>query len=148
MSTIIDDRTAITDLTIDYCWTLDLRQFEHLREIFLPDGSFDVGGTVFSGIDAIIGKISSALNPMDESHHLISNHQIRVDGDSATSRCYLQAQHVRKAAVGGKNFIIAGRYEDRLRRTPDGWRIEYRTLLRTWTEGNPDVARSAPSPNQ
>jgi hypothetical protein len=135
------DRLAITDLTIDYCWTLDLKNFENLRNIFLPDASFDVGGSVFSGIDAIIGKISSALTMMDESQHLISNHQIRVDGDTATSRCYLQAQHVREAADGGRNFIIAGRYEDNLRRTPEGWRIEYRRLVRTWWEGNPKVAR-------
>jgi SnoaL-like domain len=141
MSTDFDDRIAITDLTIDYCWTLDLKNFENLRNIFLPDASFDVGGTVFSGINNIIGKVSSALTMMDESQHLISNHQIRVDGDTATSRCYLQAQHVREAAVGGKNFIIAGRYEDTLRRTPDGWRIAYRSLVRTWWEGNPQVAR-------
>jgi SnoaL-like domain len=141
MSTTVDDRTAITDLTIAYCWTLDLKEFENLRNIFLPDATFDVGGPVFSGIDSIIAKVSAALTPMDASHHLISNHQIRVDGDTATSRCYLQAQHVREAAVGGQNFIIAGRYEDKLRRTPDGWRIEFRRLVRTWSEGNPDVSR-------
>jgi SnoaL-like domain len=148
MSKNVDDRTAIADLTIDYCWSLDLQDFDRLRHIFLPDASFDVGGTVHVGIDAIIAKVSAALTPMDASHHLISNHQIRVDGDSATSRCYLQAQHVREAAVGGKNFIIAGRYEDTLTRTPDGWRIAYRTLVRTWWEGNPEVARANPLPKQ
>jgi 3-phenylpropionate/cinnamic acid dioxygenase small subunit len=78
---------------------------------------------------------------MDETQHLISNHQINVQGDTATCRCYLQAQHVRKAAHGGPNFIIAGRYEDQLTRTSEGWRISFRRLVVMWTDGNPAVSR-------
>jgi hypothetical protein len=48
---------------------------------------------------------------------------------------------VRKAAEGDPNFIIAGRYEDELARTPDGWRIVFRKLTVMWTSGNPGVAR-------
>ena len=64
-------------------------------------------------------------------------HQVRVDGDTATNRCYLQAQHV----VGGANYIVGGRYEDRLVRTDDGWRIAHRALIVMWTEGDPSVLR-------
>jgi hypothetical protein len=78
---------------------------------------------------------------MDETLHLISNHQIVVRGDTATCRWYLQAQLVRKAAHGGPNFIIAGRYEDELKRTADGWRITFRRLVVMWTDGNPAVSR-------
>ena len=58
------------------------------------------------------------------------------DGDQATHRCYMHAQHVLRAADGGRNFIIAGHYVDRLVRTTDGWRITHRDLIVTWTEGN------------
>ncbi len=135
------DRMAITDLTISYTWALDQHEFERLREVFLPDATFNVAGVPLSGIDAIIEKVSGSLSPLDDSQHIISNHQIRIDGDTATSRCYLQAQHVRNAADGGPNYIFAGRYEDELVRTSDGWRIAKRSLVHMWTEGNPAVTR-------
>ena len=73
--------------------------------------------------------------PLDVSQHMVSTHQFAVDGDRATGRCYLHAQHV----AGGGQFVVAGRYEDRYRRTPDGWRIEHRTLTVMWTAGDPAV---------
>ena len=64
---------------------------------------------------------------------------MRLDGDRARSTCYLQAQHVGTGTEGGDHFIIAGRYDDELVRTPDGWRIRDRRLDIVWTSGNPAV---------
>ena len=81
------------------------------------------------------------FEPLDDSQHLVATHQVRVDGDEATCRCYLQAQHVRAGVEGGDTFLFAGRYEDRFERTSDGWRIRHRTIVRMWTDGNPAVVR-------
>ena len=62
-----------------------------------------------------------------------------VDGDTATSTCYLHAQHVLPGTAGGDQFVFAGRYLDNLVRTADGWRIAERTLEAMWTSGNPAV---------
>ena len=138
-----DDRRAVIDLTIAYTWAIDTHNWDALRSIFVPDATaFLVDERV--GIDSIIERISAALGPLDDSQHLIGNHQVRIDGDSATCRCYLQAQHVRRAAEGGPNFIVAGRYEDEMVRTTQGWRISRRVLVVTWTDGNPFVVRPAP----
>lgn len=136
------DRQAVIDLTIAYAWAIDAHDWDALRDIFLPDATaLLVDERV--GIDSIIERIRTALTPLDASQHLIGNHQVRLNGDTATCRCYLQAQHVRRAAEGGPNFIVAGRYEDEMVRTPAGWRIRRRVLVRTWTEGNPNVVRAA-----
>jgi len=132
------DERAVIDVTVAYTWALDGKDFEALRDVFLPDATAELGRHL-EGIDAIIERIAGALGPLDDSQHLIGNHQVRLDGDQATCRCYLQAQHVRAAAEGGPNFIIAGRYEDRLRRTPAGWRIAHRSLIPMWRDGNPAV---------
>jgi hypothetical protein len=50
---------------------------------------------------------------------------------------------VRQGTDGGYTFTIGGTYEDRLVRVGDEWRIANRTLLRTWTEGNPAVLSEA-----
>ena len=47
------------------------------------------------------------------------------------------------ALRAGRTYIMAGRYEDHLVRTPDGWRIADRTLTIDWTEGNPDIRQGA-----
>jgi hypothetical protein len=135
-----DDRQAIIDLTIAYCWAIDSKEWELLRSIFLPEATALLGDER-DGIESIMTRISSALGHLDASQHIISNHQIAIDGDSATSRCYLHAQHVRRGAEGSPNYIVAGRYLDRFVRTPEGWRILRRDLLVDWTEGNVRVVR-------
>jgi hypothetical protein len=137
---LLVDRAAITDVTIRYCWALDTKDWAVLDTVFTEDANGDLLEDVVGRV-AIKKRVETALSRMDETQHLISNHQIVVRGDTATCRCYLQAQHVRKAAHGGPNFIIAGRYEDELKRTADGWRITFRRLVVMWTDGNPGVSR-------
>ena len=140
LHTLIDERD-IRDVAFRYCRALDTKDWALLDEVFLPDATGELGTpTTLVGIDAIRGRIRTALEHLDDSQHLVGNHEIEVVGDSATHRCYLQAQHIRAAATGGPNYIVAGRYEDRLVRTPDGWRIAHRTLTVMWTDGNVAVA--------
>lgn len=136
-----NDRLAIMELTHAYCWALDTHQWDDLRHVFLPDARAVLGGSDLAGIDAIIARVTAALSPLDDSQHMVSTHQISITGDTATCRCYLQAQHVRHGAPGGPNFIIAGRYEDELVRNEHGWRISRRELIPMWREGNPAVVR-------
>jgi len=137
------DRQAIIDVTIAYCWALDTKQWDALDEVFAPDATAMLASPApLAGVGAIKERVRRALEPLDASQHIVANHQIAIDGDDATCRCYLQAQHVRHAAAeagAGANFIIAGRYEDQLQRTPAGWRITHRELVPMWREGNPAV---------
>ena len=94
-----------------------------------------------SGLDAITSVCRRGLSRLDTSHHMVTNHQVTVEGDEAQHRCYVHAQHVRHDAEDGPNFIVGGRYEDQLVRTEHGWRIKHRDLIVTWSEGNPGVSR-------
>lgn len=130
------ERSAIVQLTIDYCWALDSGHWDGLRGLFTPDATADLGAGGQRGIDEIIARVSSALGPLDDSQHLVSNHQIDLDGRQATGRCYLQAQHIRAGADGGDLYTVGGRYEDRYVRTDAGWRIAERRIVPMWTAGN------------
>ena len=107
--------------------------------MFAPDATADLRGVHCDDQDAIIARISGGVGRLDATQHLVANHQVRVDGDTATHRCHLQSQHVKRGTPGGDNYLIGGIYDDRLARTPDGWRITYRTLIEVWTDGNPAV---------
>ena len=140
LQTLIDERD-IRNVAFRYCRALDPKDWALLDEVFLPDATGELGTpTTLVGLEAIRGRIQKALEHLDESQHLVGNHEIDVTGDSATHRCYLQAQHIREGAHCGPNYIVAGRYEDRLVRTSSGWRIAHRTLAVMWTEGNVTVA--------
>ena len=136
LQTLLDDR-EIRHLAFRYCRALDTKDWALLDEVFVPDATAQLGQpAMLVGIEEIRTRIRTALRSLDDSQHLVGNHEIAVDGDTATHRCYLQAQHVRVAAPGGPNDIVAGRYEDRLVRTEHGWRIAHRTLTVMWAEGN------------
>ena len=138
---LMDERDIVAVVS-RYCRALDTKDWPLLSDVFLPDATAELGaGARLVGLDAILVRIRTALQHLDDSQHLVGNHEVVIDGDTATHRCYLQAQHVRRAAIGGPNYIVAGRYEDRLSRTPVGWRITHRTLSVMWTDGNLAVAR-------
>jgi hypothetical protein len=139
------DHQAIVNVTHAYCWALDTHQWDDLAEVFLPEATAVLGSSELQGLTAIKERVARALGPLDDSQHMVNTHQIRLAGDTATSRCYLHAQHVRHAAADqgtlGPHFVVAGRYEDRLVRTADGWRIAHRELITMWTAGNLAVVR-------
>lgn len=136
-----EDRADIIDVTHNYCWALDRNQWGELDDVFLPEATALLGSHEAANRDEIKRICSNTLTKLDDSQHIVATHQIRIDGDTATSRCYLHAQHVRRAAGGGPHYVVAGRYEDDLVRTPAGWRIKHRTLAVMWTEGNLTVVR-------
>jgi hypothetical protein len=141
LQTLLDER-EIVQVALRYCRALDTKDWPLLDDVFLPDSTADLSsGTLLVGIEAIRERIRTALGHLDDSQHLVGNHEVTVDGDTATHRCYLQAQHIRAAAKNGPNYIVAGRYEDRFVRADAGWRMAHRTLVVMWTDGNVGVAR-------
>lgn len=136
------DQQAIADVAIRYCWALDENRWELLDDVFMPDATAHLGSAdLLDGREAIVGRCSAALTPLDDSQHIVSNHQVTIDGDTATHRCYLHAQHIRRSAAAGPHYVVAGRYVDRFVRTDAGWRIVHRDLEVMWTEGNVAVVR-------
>lgn len=131
----IADRLAICDVLFRYAHALDDRDSQLLRTCFTDDAVCEVGATL-SGIDAIIAFAEGVLAGFDVTQHLITNPRCTIDGDRAESVCDLQAQHVTRGAPGGEHYVIGGRYDDSLVRTPEGWRIAHRRLRVKWSEGN------------
>ena len=137
---LIDERDIVA-VASRYCRALDTKDWPGLADVFIPDATAVLGTPVtLEGLAPITDRIRTALQHLDDSQHLVGNHEVAVDGDAATHRCYLQAQHIRHGATGGPHYIVAGRYEDRMVRTDAGWRIAHRTLVVMWTEGNVAVA--------
>jgi hypothetical protein len=141
---VLLDERDIVRTALRYCRALDTKYWGLLDEVFAADATADLlAPQRLVGLDAIRARVRGALEFLDLSQHLVGNHEIEIDGDTATHQCYLHAQHVRRAAPGGPHYVVAGRYDDRLVRTTEGWRISHRTLVVMWTDGNVAVVRPA-----
>ncbi len=138
------DRAAIVDAVIAYATALDTRDWDRLGSLFADDACWEYcgSGERLVGPSAIVARISTSLKRFDATHHLNGNHVIAVHGDEAEHTCYYQAQHVRLGLADGDKFLGGGRYDDRLRRTADGWRFTHRRIIGVWSEGNPAVIAS------
>jgi|SRR6185312_15617115 len=132
----LEDRQAIVDLLISYATALDACDFEALGNVYLSDAVAIYDGVRCDGLDAIKDICKAALVPLTASQHFLGNFHVEVDGDRAQSATYLHAQHFKTGARGRSTYVMAGTYRDRLTRTENGWRIEYRDLEITWTDGN------------
>jgi len=144
-------RQLITETLQDYAYYVDRNDAEGLvREVFCEDGAFELGAQ-----HAVIGRAELArmfaktLAPFTATSHHVSNIRIRFEGDdSATSSAYVYAWHI--AADDGRRIDLWGRYHDRLRLTPDGWRIAVRRLSVAGSDGwlNPpfDLIERLPNP--
>ena len=137
----MSDRDDIIDLAIRYTWALDTKNLDDLRNVFAPDATALLRSVECNGVDAIITRIGGAVQRLDRTQHLVSNHQVTVDGDTGTHRCQLHSQHVLEGCEGGDNYIVGGYYDDRVVLTPAGWRISHRLMQQTWVSGNPGVVR-------
>lgn len=136
-----DDRQEIEAVLLRYAQLLDTKKYARLTEVFTPEATANyVGMAVCKGLESIIGLVSGVLDRCGNTQHLLGNVQIDVQGDKATSSCYLQAIHVGLGDYSDRLLIVWGEYRDQLVRTPGGWRIVYRELTTLHSQGDIGLA--------
>jgi len=134
------DREQIIEVAVRYCTAMDTKDWSLLDRCFVADATVLYPGfDELRGLPALVGFLDGILGPLDATQHIATNFTVEVEGEEASATSYLHAQHVRHDAPGGPNFIFAGTYRDRLKRTEEGWRITRRELTTTWVEGNSRV---------
>jgi len=140
LEALLDERD-ICALLDRYAHALDEKDWSMLRTCFTEDAVALYGEALGrkDGYAAIEEACRGALERLDSSQHMLSNKEVVIDGDRATSRCYLQAQHTKAGTAGGDNLTIGGIYLDEIVRTSEGWRIAQRELRILWQEGNQAV---------
>jgi len=134
MKSLHDDIHEIQTLKARYAdavdggWTgVTPHDADAVIELFVPDGAWDSGafggGKGHAGIREYM-LTGAAIMPF--AFHHISNPLIEVDGDRATARWHaMLAVSVREQAQSQEQAKLhVGVYDDRMVRTPDGWRFE------------------------
>lgn len=130
------DRAAISDLLIDFARCLDVRDWDGYLANFADDGVLELPFGTFTGRAEIAATATRGLDAFDATHHVSTNHAIKVDGDTARSRSYLLVAHVPDAGDRGRHGDAGGWYDCSYRREPDGWRFTHVALSIVWTTGS------------
>jgi hypothetical protein len=123
----ISDRFEIQQLLIDYSTAIDKRRFDALDQVFTPDAYIDY--RAMGGIDGSFPEVKAWLAQVLPNFpvyaHMLGNFDVRIDGDSASSRtiCF------NPMVLGGdqNQILFCGLwYDDEFVRTPEGWRMSRR----------------------
>lgn len=110
-----EDALEIHGLLAEYGLAADECRFEDWARLFTPDGEMCSPSRTVRGFDALLRFISSS----QEGLHLSGLPRVEVSADRATATTpFLFVTH--------EGQVRRGIYEDTLRHTGEGWRIERR----------------------
>lgn len=120
------DIEAIRQLKHRYCGLCDDGyDADPLAELFTEDAVWD-GGPIGAhhGREAIRAFFRGSSARVPFALHLVTNPIIDVDGDAATGRWYLWEPLAYAFPDGERAYWMSARYDDRYRRTAQGWKFE------------------------
>ena len=133
----ISDRFEIQDLIAEYCDVIDKGDFDRLTEVFTEDAYIDYSamGGAKGNLNEITQFLKNVMPMFINYQHMISNYQIKIDGDSATGRimCFNPME-----ISGNPVFFLGLWYVDEYKRTPDGWRISRRSEEKSYQFNAPE----------
>lgn len=120
----LEDIQEIGQLRASYCQALDDGRWDALADTFTEDGAF-VGLSTARGRSEML-EFFPKLNSTTVTSwwHFSSNETVEVDGDFATGTTWL----LQPCVVEGESQLAAGRYDDTMIRTSDGWRFSERKV--------------------
>jgi hypothetical protein len=147
------DRQQIVEVSLNYAAGIDHRDWARYRDCFADPCRFDFSS--WSGrpaavmpADEWVAAVRSVNGSFDATQHLMTNHDIRFDGDdTAVGVNELQAQHwfsPESMVSFGRPAesawcLLGGHYTNRYERLEDGWRISECRLTVRWHIGDRSI---------
>ena len=140
------DKRALDELIYRTVHALDARDWRAYGVSFVDDVVFDFrehgaappeARQLIVGLDTIIALQASVIEGFDICQHHVTNMIHAIDGDRATTDCYLYAEHFLNTDRGDRSVSLGGRYEVSARRYADGWKVHRWRFHSPWLRGNP-----------
>jgi hypothetical protein len=128
----VSDRDELVELLGRYAAIPDTKDFEVLPSTVFTDPvtmDFESLGRpparTFS-LATLMAVFRVTFASFTATHHAITNHRVAIDGDRATIRAHVRAEHWLPSALvesGPTCWLVVGFYDDTAIRTADGWRL-------------------------
>ena len=138
----IADRVEIEALRGEYTDAVMMRDYDRVAVLFTPDGALRMPNVPVDlvGLDQIRAwgdRVPAFVDYLVQTTH---PGIIRLDGDTASGRAYLQELIRLRDGSSHLNYAI---YHDRYRRSADGWRFAERVYEIRYLDHSP-LAGSVP----
>jgi hypothetical protein len=145
------DIHQIQQIYLTYATAMDAHHWDLMEACFLEDAEIRLSplAVKLSGGANVVDfrgwqQMCREIDPtFDSIQHYIYPPLIRLDGDTAYTRVYFVAQHVKNSLRPNRSLTMGGWYNGELVRRGGGWRIAVHELVETWFEGNPEVLTPA-----
>ncbi len=159
----LEDKLSIIELTSSYATAIDSKDWDLYASLFTSDAVIDYtsSGGIRGTKEEALAFLTKALEPFTMTQHLVTNHLVVLEGDSATCRCDFYNPMGRPDGRGGLVlFFVGGAYRDKLHRTPEGWKFTERVEKMLWLSGDvpkglelaseqtSDASRAPPTPRR
>jgi hypothetical protein len=108
---------------------MDERDWAAVDGLMLPEATADLGMGTISGRAEIVAFIRTFLDDCGPTQHLLGNLLVEIDGDAATSRCYVSDMHKGLGEKSHLTFSTLGDYHDTWRKVGGRWMMSHRTKL-------------------
>jgi ketosteroid isomerase-like protein len=149
--TDLSDRVEIADAIYRYAAALDFGDAALMESALTEDAVVDLTSAttkigldfpVLTPRDVVVGALTGAVGPLDTSHS-ITNIRVEIAGDTATARCYAQANHYLPGEGPlpdrTRHALMMNRYTAEMTRDGERWRIRRLLIDCAWFDGDPQV---------
>ncbi|MDV8128851.1 nuclear transport factor 2 family protein [Rhodococcus sp. IEGM 1304] len=123
-------RAAIENLNARFAWSLDLNQFDDLREVFTPDARYTSRGPDRVGVDSIIATFSGRTAERTTRHGWTSLALETIDSTTVHGRsCWFSYAYNSAPPVVGAPVYMVADFIDVYQLIGSEWRIAERTIV-------------------
>ena len=146
------DKLEIIQLLNQFGMAIDLRNWDSFRDLFADSVVFDyssigeVAGTLKP--EQIANTASNDLGGFQTTQHVITNHLVKLSGDTAVCKAQVRAMHLLPNEDFEPMLEIGGYYIAGLSRINSNWKIESWKFIILWSKGDLklfDLAKKQPS---
>lgn len=141
-----------TEAVIEVCtrlvWHTDQREWDRLRTVFADKVALDYtslngGEPATLTPEQIVEGWRHGLGGYDATQHLLTNHLVTIEGDTAVCTAAFQATHRLANPLGSPLWVLGGNYRFDLTRVAGAWKISGMVLTVVWADGNKDLTTLA-----
>lgn len=135
------DRSELNELAYRYAAAADARDREAFLSVFSVDGRLSTFApnaaepfAVQTGHEELARIPAVMRDRFTATMHVMTNHLLEIDGDTAIGSIYCSARHLFSNPMGGMDLVVLIRYQDRYRRDGGEWKILDREIHFLWSE--------------
>lgn len=135
------DITALNQLAYRYAAAVDGCDVAGLQAVFTRNGRLrsyhpdaEEPFADLTGHDQLAAIPNTMRALYRRTTHMMTNHLVHVDGDTATGEVLCTARHLSIDPADQTSTVVIIRYIDRYAREADGWKIADRQIRFLWSE--------------